>query len=135
MEDMIKAALPKLDATKNADWTEDGRPSLTRMRQLIKDNTLTQEVLDQFTADVRRPKFELTDGKTIKPAPDLAAIDEAKKNHVIDQMMVAINTGYASGAVRNPGEVFLFSGIKGSWMREESAEEQKARLKAIRESV
>lgn len=135
MEEMIKAALPKLDATKDADWTEDGRPSLKRMRQLIKNDTLTQAQLDQFTAGVKRPEFVLTDGKVTKPAPDVEAIEEAKKNHYVDTMMIAIERGFAAGAIRDPGEAFLFSGIKGSWMRLEEPDEQKARLKAIRDAA
>lgn len=133
----IRAALPKLNPADDKDWTENGQPSLKRVRQLIKNDTLTQAQLDEAASGTKRPDMTKTvnplEGLQVHQEPDLEKIEDAKKNHVIDQMVVATEKGYAAGAVREPGEAFLFSGVMGSWMREEDEDERKARIKESRQ--
>lgn len=134
----IQAALPKLNPVDNKDWTEGGAPSLTRIRALLKNDKVTQEQLDEVAGNHKRPdmtKAAPANLAEVHREPDKDKIEEAKKNHVIDETVVAIDRGYASGAVREPGEAFNFSGVMGSWMRKETAEEAKARLREVRDRV
>lgn len=132
----IRAALPKLNPAEDKDWSSSGHPSLARMRVLLKNDKLTQAELDAAAEGARRPDMTKTvnplEGLQTHQEPDPDKIKEAQENHVIDQWVVATEKGYAAGAVREPGEAFIFSGIMGSWMREEDDDERKAREKARR---
>ncbi len=129
----IQNALTKLNPAEDKDWTENGSPSLKRMRQLLKNDSLTQEQLDEFASGAKRPEMKKPAGLETHREPDKEAIEFAKKNHVIDESVVALERGYASGAVREPGDVFLFSCVMGSWRRKEEPDERKERLKAVRD--
>lgn len=126
LKEQIEEAVKKLDNSRDADWAENGRPSLKRIRQLAKNEEIEQDQLDEFGGDVKRD-FAKVEG--LKPRPDMAtARDGDLPEAVKDQWMVATDRGYYGGAIREIGEAFVFSGIPGRWMREEKAAERKARL-------
>lgn len=120
----IRLAATGLDNTKDADWTEDGRPSLKRVRQLAKDANITQEQLDEAVPQLRRVTQDKA--RTIavlkEPGP------EGKPDAVSGVMMIAIERGYYGGAIRDPDSptrLFSFTGIPGRWMRPATKEEIK----------
>lgn len=126
---VILNAVRALDPKKDSDWTEGGKPSLKRVRQLAKNDTITQDQLDDATPDASRPKF---DAETLQGRGDSYATraDLGKNPDLADPvsavMMVATEKGFASGSLQNPGDVFLFSGVPGTWMREATKEDIKA---------
>lgn len=125
---VILNAVKALDAKKDSDWTEGGKPSLKRVRQLAKNDTITQEQLDEATPDATRPKFN-ADTLQGKGEMYAGAGDKGKSPDLADPvsavMMIATDTGFASGSLQKPGDVFLFSGVPGSWMREATKAEIK----------
>jgi len=126
---MVLNAVRALDPKKDSDWTEGGKPSLKRVRQLAKNDTITQEQLDDSVPDAKRPTFA---AETLEGRGEIYATraDAGKSPELEDPVsnvwMIATETGYASGSLQKDGDVFLFSGIPGSWMREATKEEVKA---------
>lgn len=120
----ITDAGAKLDHSKDADWTEGGRPSLKRVQALAKDNTITQAQVDEYLSALKREKPPEVD----KNVQQVALVDRATKpaepgKPVEAVRMVAIERGYYGGVIRDPGDSFVFTGRPGSWMREETTEE------------
>jgi len=85
MKDAIKAAAAKLDNALDADWQEDGRPSLKRIHQLAGSTAITQDQLDDAVPDLKR----------VKPA----TADAAKAK--VDAAKAKANEGKVSGDVAN----------------------------------
>lgn len=122
---VVMNAVRALDPKKDSDWTEGGKPSLKRVRQLAKNDALTQEDLDGAAPLAYRPPYEKEglQGRGTLFSGATAAAEQS--DPVANVMMVALQQGYASGSLRQPGEMFLFSGIPGSWMRPATKEETK----------
>lgn len=125
---VVLNAVKALDAKKDSDWTENGKPSLKRVRQLAKNDTITQEQLDAAAPDADRPKFpaDYLEGRGEMYASAKNGNMPELQDPVSQVMMVATETGYASGSLQKPGDIFLFSGVPGSWMREATKEDIKA---------
>lgn len=129
----IKTAALALDNTADADWQEDGRPSLKRIRALAKDNTITQDQLDEALPDFKRQTAPAkVDPKTVQnvrqvTAAELNRPDLGTRKILEGVRVVAHERGYYGGALREPGESFVFTGAKGSWMHEETKEEKAER--------
>lgn len=115
----IRIAAAALDNAKDKDWTEDGKPSLTRVRQLAKDNTITQAQLDEAVPDMVRVKKEERTVAVIEKSETGRDYPDA----VSGVMMIALEKGYYGGSIREPETVFSFTGIPGKWMREATKEE------------
>jgi len=125
---VVLNAVKALDAKKDSDWTENGKPSLKRVRQLARNDTITQAQLDEAVPDATRPKFsqDYLEGRGEMYASAKNADMPELQDPVSQVMMIATKEGYASGSLQKPGDIFLFSGVPGSWMREASKEEIKA---------
>lgn len=110
--DHIKDALKLLKDETKEHWNEAGGPSLAAVIALAKDATITQEQLDSVAGDLKRKG-------TPKPAPLKTKIDDSNPNRkVLENVLVeATATGYYGNKYREVGEKFVFTGVKGSWMK------------------
>lgn len=110
--DEIVAALAKLDHAKDADWTEDGQPSLKRIIQLTKNNKIVRADVNAAAPEARREAKPLVAAGSRKPVE--ASKDAGKE---VDGVRVrAIRKGQYAGAIREVGEEFTYSGALKSWM-------------------
>lgn len=137
----IDDALAKLDTKRDADWLADGAPSLERVRILMRNSDVTQEDLDKVAGDLRRPsahsapsaakalakasaKREAASEDQIKQMVDpdtgrfniIDANGKRLKVFVKNAKVAAAERGFASGAIRDPGDVFMYTGELGTWM-------------------
>jgi hypothetical protein len=123
---VVLNAVRALDPKKDTDWTEGGKPSLKRVRQIAKNSDITQEELDAAAPLAYRPPYEQP-GPAGRGTLFSGATAEAETSDPVNNvMMIATSDGYAMGSLRRPGEMFLFSGIAGSWMRPATKDEIKA---------
>jgi hypothetical protein len=121
--ELIRQASTLLNKDIDKDWTEDGRPSLAAIRKAAKDSSITQEALDAALPDMRRPEREAERVLAVEKK-----LEEDDKRPRLNQVrVVATERGYYGGAIREPGDSFVFTGIPGVWMRPETAEEKKLR--------
>lgn len=134
-EASIKDALKKLDPKKDADWNSDGSPNLDRMRIILKNASLEQVDLNSAADGFARPttakKTNSRKAHDKREEDDLPAdlVDEEtgrfvledddgnrRKVFVKNRLVAAIERGFAAGAIRDPGDVFMFTGELGTWM-------------------
>lgn len=127
MESELKKVVLQLDNKRDADWTEDGRPSLKRVRQLASNNKIEQADVDLYLADTRRVVVEDNSDAQKMVIVNNDRGPEDKGDPVKDVRMVAHDRGYYAGAVREVGDSFMFTGIPGRWMHEETDEEAENR--------
>lgn len=112
----ILRAVSKLKHTSDADWQEDGRPSLKRIIALAGNDKITAEDVDAVAGDVRRETVEAKANKTSKAAL-LKDADDADEREYLDGIWVrAVEVGQHGGKLREPGEEFVFTGEKPSWV-------------------
>lgn len=132
-EAAIKDALKKLDPKKDADWNSDGTPNLDRVRIVMKNADVEQSALNSAAEGFKRP----TTAKPLKSQKALAKREEddlpadlvdeetgrfnledddgnRRKIFVKNRLVAAIERGFASGAIRDPGDVFMFTGELGT---------------------
>lgn len=111
-EDEILAAVAKLDHAKDADWTEDGLPSVKRIVQLAKNDKIVRADINAVAPDARRERKPLVAaGSRVKVEKGKDTGDEVKGARV-----TAIRRGQYAGALRDVGETFTFTGKLKSWM-------------------
>lgn len=75
----IKSALEKLNVKEAKDWTENGSPSLNRIRILMKNSDITQEALDEAANGMKRPTDAgIAKIKKAQAGRDIATEDDLK---------------------------------------------------------
>jgi len=102
MKDAIKAAAKKLDHASNADWQEDGRPSLKRIHQLAGTVAITQEQLDDALPDLRREKQTPVDQNAAKVAAAKVEADKAAAASKNDTAPAPAKLSPAKATVASP---------------------------------
>jgi hypothetical protein len=135
----ITTAIAALDPKKDSDWTENGRPSLARIRVIAKNKEITQAELDAAAPEAKRPLPPAgPTAEEIAKAPLQRVVNERRvarpsrelPEPVSNVRMIAVRPGYYGAVLREAGESFVFTGVPGDWMRPETAEEAKARTAA-----
>lgn len=108
----ILAAVAKLRHVNNADWQEDGRPSLKRIIQLAGNDKITAEDVDKVAGGVRRETMASADDKSaaLRKGEDADVPEE-----LTDARVRAIDLGQYGGKLREVGEEFTYSGPKKPW--------------------
>jgi hypothetical protein len=158
-EKAIKEAIAKLDAKNDKHWNSDGSPNLDAIRTVMKNSEIEQVDLNSAADGFTRPSMakklpsqkELAKRKEDELPADL--VDEEtgrfnlenedgtrRKIFVRNREVAAIERGFASGAIRDPGDVFIFTGELGTWMMDPThanravvkAEADAAREKALK---
>lgn len=110
--DEITAAVAKLDHAKDADWTEEGLPSVKRVIQIAKNDKITRADINAVAGGVsreRKPLIAAGSRRHVKKG-------ENAGEEVSNARVVAIRKGQYGGALRDVGEEFTFTGKLRSWM-------------------
>ena len=112
----ISEALAKLNNNNDADWQEDGKPSLKRVIALAGNDQITAEQVEAVAPDLVRGEKD-SDEKAKKAALKKGAKDkEPEAGKPLENVRVrAIETGQYGGALRKAGEEFTYTGPKGKW--------------------
>ena len=134
-EAAIKEAIKKLDPKKDADWNSDGTPNLDQVRIKAKNSEITQVALTSAADGYVRPTSarplkskKLLDKREEDDLPNDLVDEETgrfnledddgnrRKIFVRNREVAAIERGFASGSIRDPGDVFIYTGELGTWM-------------------
>lgn len=158
-EKAIKDAIAKLDTKNDKHWNADGSPNLDAIRTVMKNSEISQIDLNSAADGATRPtgarktasKKALEKREEDSLPSDL--VDEEtgrfnlenddgsrRKIFVRNREVAAFERGFASGAIRDPGDRFIYTGELGSWMMDPehanrariAAEEAEARVKRLK---
>lgn len=57
----IRTALARLDPNNNEHWTEDGKPAIEPISDMLADPALNRAMLDAAAPDCKRPEKPIND--------------------------------------------------------------------------
>ena len=134
-EGKIKSAATQLDHENDEHWTKGGEPDIATIAKLSGIDSLKRADIDKALPDFKRqerPK-EVKGGKkvelkreTVASTANRAKVErmqgkEVKRNvdlfePVENVLMRATAPGYYGGDLKQPGDIFRFTGRPGSWM-------------------
>ncbi|WP_299078684.1 hypothetical protein [uncultured Paraglaciecola sp.] len=156
----IEAALAGLDPNKDEDWNDNGSPSVAAVQRVAQNSEIRAAHIKEHAPDFERPAHTSggsSDKNTQAAARDtqppqppevaetegMSVFDRKQKakqaevedhpNYVKNVRMMTIAKGVYGGGVRSTGEVFTFTGIKGSWHRPATKDECKGYDKWLRD--
>lgn len=105
-------AVNKLEHETDADWNNDGTPSLKRVQGIVGDNRITQELLDEVAGDLKRKKV----GASTNAGQLAVKTEKGQKGFVENKLVRAKEVGQYGGKLRYPGEKFYVTGVLRKWM-------------------
>src|SRR5690606_6760037 len=93
-------------------WTSEGKPSLDRIRALVGDNRVSQELVNEAAGDLVR----INKAATPQTGEKSVKAEKQDKRYVENVKVRATARGQYGGKMRVEGDEFFVTGILRPWM-------------------